>query len=130
MSFQRSPNTSPRRNPELAATRIGPAASGVHAATTASTCSRVGGSICRGGRPTRGRRSATFSRTSPSSTAVESIARSGASVFRTVFADAPAAARREANSAVTDAGSQSRPILARMGFRELFTIRALIDRFE
>ena len=32
--------------------------------------------------------------------------------------------------AVTDAGSQSRPILARMGFRELCTIRALIDRFE
>jgi GNAT superfamily N-acetyltransferase len=32
--------------------------------------------------------------------------------------------------AVTDAGSQSRPILARLGFRELCTIRALIDRFE
>ena len=32
--------------------------------------------------------------------------------------------------AVTDAGSQSRPILARMGFRELCTIRALIDRFD
>lgn len=32
--------------------------------------------------------------------------------------------------AVTDAGSQSRPILARMGFRELCTIRALIDRLE
>ncbi len=31
--------------------------------------------------------------------------------------------------AVTDAGSQSRPILARMGFRERCTIRALIDRF-
>jgi GNAT superfamily N-acetyltransferase len=30
--------------------------------------------------------------------------------------------------AVTDAGSQSRPILARLGFRELCTIRALIDR--
>jgi hypothetical protein len=32
--------------------------------------------------------------------------------------------------AVTDAGSQSRPILARMGFREVCTIRALIDRFD
>jgi GNAT superfamily N-acetyltransferase len=32
--------------------------------------------------------------------------------------------------AVTDAGSQSRPILARMGFRELCMIRALIDRFD
>jgi hypothetical protein len=32
--------------------------------------------------------------------------------------------------AVTDAGSQSRPILARMGFREVCTIRALIDRFQ
>ena len=32
--------------------------------------------------------------------------------------------------AVTDAASQSRPILARMGFRELCAIRALIDRFE
>jgi GNAT superfamily N-acetyltransferase len=32
--------------------------------------------------------------------------------------------------AVTDAGSRSRPILARLGFRELCTIRALIDRFE
>jgi GNAT superfamily N-acetyltransferase len=31
--------------------------------------------------------------------------------------------------AVTDAGSQSRPILARMGFREICTIRCLIDRF-
>ena len=31
--------------------------------------------------------------------------------------------------AVTDAGSQSRPILARLGFREVCTIRALIDRF-
>jgi hypothetical protein len=31
--------------------------------------------------------------------------------------------------AVTDAGSQSRPILKRMGFRELCTIRALVDRF-
>jgi hypothetical protein len=30
--------------------------------------------------------------------------------------------------AVTDAGSQSRPILARLGFREVCTIRALIDR--
>jgi GNAT superfamily N-acetyltransferase len=30
--------------------------------------------------------------------------------------------------AVTDAGSQSRPILARLGFSELCTIRALIDR--
>jgi ribosomal protein S18 acetylase RimI-like enzyme len=30
--------------------------------------------------------------------------------------------------AVTDAGSQSRPILARLGFNELCTIRALIDR--
>jgi hypothetical protein len=30
--------------------------------------------------------------------------------------------------AVTDAGSQSRPILARLGFREICTIRALIDR--
>ena len=30
--------------------------------------------------------------------------------------------------AVTDAGSQSRPILARLGFRELCTIRALIDQ--
>jgi hypothetical protein len=30
---------------------------------------------------------------------------------------------------VTDAGSQSRPILARLGFREVCTIRALIDRF-
>jgi hypothetical protein len=29
--------------------------------------------------------------------------------------------------AVTDAGSQSRPILARLGFREICTIRALID---
>jgi GNAT superfamily N-acetyltransferase len=32
--------------------------------------------------------------------------------------------------AATDAGSQSRPILERMGFRELCTIRALIDRFR
>jgi hypothetical protein len=32
--------------------------------------------------------------------------------------------------AVTDAGSKSRPILARMGFREVCTIRALIDRFD
>jgi GNAT superfamily N-acetyltransferase len=31
--------------------------------------------------------------------------------------------------AVTDAGSQSRPILARMGFREVCTIHALIDQF-
>lgn len=31
--------------------------------------------------------------------------------------------------AATDAGSQSRPILKRMGFREICTIRALIDRF-
>jgi len=31
--------------------------------------------------------------------------------------------------AVTDAGSQSRPILARLGFREICTIRALVDRF-
>ena len=31
--------------------------------------------------------------------------------------------------AVTDAGSQSRPVLARMGFREICTIRCLIDRF-
>jgi len=31
--------------------------------------------------------------------------------------------------AATDAGSKSRPILARMGFRELCTIRCLIDRF-
>jgi GNAT superfamily N-acetyltransferase len=30
--------------------------------------------------------------------------------------------------AVTDAGSQSRPILARMGFREVCMIRALVDR--
>jgi len=30
--------------------------------------------------------------------------------------------------AVTDAGRQSRPILARLGFREVCTIRALIDR--
>ena len=30
--------------------------------------------------------------------------------------------------AVTDAGSQSRPILERMGFREVCTIRCLIDR--
>lgn len=30
--------------------------------------------------------------------------------------------------AVTDAGSQSRPILRRLGFREVCTIRALIDR--
>ncbi len=30
--------------------------------------------------------------------------------------------------AVTDAGSRSRPILARMGFREICTIRALVDR--
>lgn len=30
--------------------------------------------------------------------------------------------------AVTDAGSQSRPILARLGFREVCTIRALVDR--
>jgi hypothetical protein len=30
--------------------------------------------------------------------------------------------------AVTDAGSQSRPILARLGFREVCSIRALIDR--
>lgn len=30
--------------------------------------------------------------------------------------------------AVTDAGSQSRPILARLGFQEICTIRALIDR--
>lgn len=32
--------------------------------------------------------------------------------------------------AATDAGSQSRPILERMGFREVCTIRALIDRFD
>jgi GNAT superfamily N-acetyltransferase len=32
--------------------------------------------------------------------------------------------------AVTDAGSQSRPILERMGFRQLCTIRALIDRLD
>jgi hypothetical protein len=32
--------------------------------------------------------------------------------------------------AVTDAGSQSRPILARLGFREVCTIRALIDRLS
>jgi GNAT superfamily N-acetyltransferase len=31
--------------------------------------------------------------------------------------------------AATDAGSLSRPILARLGFREVCTIRALIDRF-
>jgi hypothetical protein len=31
--------------------------------------------------------------------------------------------------AVTDAGSQSRPILARLGFRQLCTIHALVDRF-
>jgi hypothetical protein len=30
---------------------------------------------------------------------------------------------------VTDAGSQSRPILAQMGFREVCTIRALVDHF-
>ena len=30
--------------------------------------------------------------------------------------------------AVTDAGSRSRPILARLGFREVCTIRALVDR--
>jgi hypothetical protein len=30
--------------------------------------------------------------------------------------------------AVTDAGSMSRPILARLGFREVGTIRCLIDR--
>jgi hypothetical protein len=35
---------------------------------------------------------------------------------------------RGAMLAVTDAGSQSRPILARLGFREICTIRALIDR--
>jgi GNAT superfamily N-acetyltransferase len=32
--------------------------------------------------------------------------------------------------AVTDAGSQSRPILERMGFREVCTIRCLIDRLD
>jgi ribosomal protein S18 acetylase RimI-like enzyme len=32
--------------------------------------------------------------------------------------------------AVTDAGSQSRPILARLGFRETCTIRCLIDRLD
>jgi hypothetical protein len=32
--------------------------------------------------------------------------------------------------AVTDAGRQSLPILARMGFREVCTIRALLDRFD
>jgi GNAT superfamily N-acetyltransferase len=31
--------------------------------------------------------------------------------------------------AVTQAGRNSRPILARLGFREICTIRALIDRF-
>jgi hypothetical protein len=38
------------------------------------------------------------------------------------------AVARETPLAVTDAGSQSRPILARLGFREVCTIRALIDR--
>jgi GNAT superfamily N-acetyltransferase len=38
------------------------------------------------------------------------------------------AVARRTPLAVTDAGSQSRPILARLGFRELCTIRALIDR--
>jgi GNAT superfamily N-acetyltransferase len=38
------------------------------------------------------------------------------------------AVARDTPLAVTDAGSQSRPILARLGFRELCTIRALIDR--
>jgi hypothetical protein len=32
--------------------------------------------------------------------------------------------------AATDAGSQSRPILERMGFREVCTIRCLIDRLQ
>jgi GNAT superfamily N-acetyltransferase len=38
------------------------------------------------------------------------------------------AVSRRTPLAVTDAGSQSRPILARLGFREVCTIRALIDR--
>ena len=40
------------------------------------------------------------------------------------------AAARGTPLAVTDAGSQSRPILEQMGFREVCTIRALIDRFD
>ena len=38
------------------------------------------------------------------------------------------AVERGTRLAVTDAGSQSRPILASLGFREVCTIRALIDR--
>jgi hypothetical protein len=38
------------------------------------------------------------------------------------------AVERRTPLAVTDAGSQSRPILASLGFREVCTIRALIDR--
>lgn len=111
-SSQRRPNTSPRRSPEVAATSTGPRADRGAASTTASTCSRVGDQIWRGGRPTRGSLSATFSRTSSSSTAVLSMARSGASTLRTVFAEAPAEARREAYvlmSAPVRAASGTRP---------------------
>jgi hypothetical protein len=38
------------------------------------------------------------------------------------------AVARRTPLAVTDAGSQSRPILARLGFREVCTIRALVDQ--
>jgi hypothetical protein len=39
------------------------------------------------------------------------------------------AVRRGTPLAVTQASRNSRPILARLGFREVCTIRVLIDRF-
>jgi hypothetical protein len=55
----------------------------------------------------------------------------GRGVYRALvlarFADAVA---RGTPAAVTQAGRQSRPILARLGFRELCTIRILLDPFD
>jgi len=55
----------------------------------------------------------------------------GRGVYRAlVHARLRDAARRGAPAAVTQGGPQSRPILARLGFREVCTIRTLLDAFD